>query len=342
MASANPYMASSSPTETSVPTKREVVLLCAVTIIHAVILSQAVHIPFTLSRGNPKAPNTLSVELLAHSTPSLRNPISPEIDKRITDKTESPSFAKNRNPLSASALPPRIAASGAEQSELSKQYPRYSPPSAILQYSARALSKGSEVSGQARIFWQSNERFYSIQGDVALEDKNALSFTSEGVIDNRLGVSPNIYLERRLDEAPTNARFHWDSNDISFSTTSKRQTLRGGEQDRASVIWQLVRMGRQGNKLIALDARFNLTVVDYRDTSLWQIHVVEQSDLITKLGGINTWHLVLTPKNKSDLPEIEVWLAPKHEWYPVKIRYTHTNSEVLDLSIQEITLTPDT
>jgi hypothetical protein len=48
---------------------------------------------------------------------------------------------------------------------------------------------------------------------------------------------------------------------------------------------------------------------------------------------MTTWHVVRMPKPGSYDQKLDFWLAPQHEWYPVKLRYTETNGDYLDLSL---------
>ena len=69
-----------------------------------------------------------------------------------------------------------------------------------------------------------------------------------------------------------------------------------------------------------------------RDSKYVGIEEVE-----TGLGIVSAWHLVRSARKNSYEQSLDVWLAPKHEWYPVKVRYTNTNGDFLDLSLSDIT-----
>jgi hypothetical protein len=55
-------------------------------------------------------------------------------------------------------------------------------------------------------------------------------------------------------------------------------------------------------------------------------------------GKTNAWHVVRIPRPGSYDQKIDIWLAPQQGWYPVKIRYTETNGDFLDMSLSNVQL----
>jgi len=51
---------------------------------------------------------------------------------------------------------------------------------------------------------------------------------------------------------------------------------------------------------------------------------------------MTAWHLLRAPLAGSYDQKIDIWLAPEHEWYPVKLRYTERNGDYLDLLLSNI------
>ena len=53
------------------------------------------------------------------------------------------------------------------------------------------------------------------------------------------------------------------------------------------------------------------------------------------IGVLQTWHVVRVPKPGAYEDRIDIWLAPQHEWYPARLRYTdpRPNGDVTELSL---------
>ena len=60
------------------------------------------------------------------------------------------------------------------------------------------------------------------------------------------------------------------------------------------------------------------------------------------IGTLQTWHLVRIPKPGSFDDRVDIWLAPQHEWYPVKVRYTDLRPEgdYIDLALSALSPGP--
>lgn len=209
------------------------------------------------------------------------------------------------------------------------------PPSAELRYDVQALREGRPAYGHGNIHWQSDNGSYTITGDAGALIFTFLSFRSEGVIDD-FGVAPVIYSEKRFRRSETNTHFHRERNTISFSASTVSYARKGGEQDRASVVWQLAGIGRGDSGRYAADAEIDIVVAGVRDAETWHIRVIGQEEIELDSGKIIAWHVVRMPRPGSYDQRLDVWLAPQHEWYPVRLRYTETNGDYLDMSLSNL------
>ena len=257
----------------------------------------------------PNAPTVASVK--AESAPA-------EPDKTATTSSED----SIKQPISLGVL---------------THYSVNPPPSAELKYNAHSQHKGQNIYGSGRIKWQTNGSTFSIKGEFSILFLSLLNFSSEGVIDPKTGVSPTIYAEKRMRRPETNTHFHPERKTISFSASTLSYERPGGEQDRASIVWQLVGIGRLSGEKFAPGNVLNIAVAGIRDADVWNIRIIGIEEVETGLGKVSAWHLVRSARKNSYEQSLDVWLAPKHEWYPVKVRYTNTNGDFLDLSLSEIT-----
>ncbi|HEX2531437.1 MAG TPA: DUF3108 domain-containing protein [Burkholderiaceae bacterium] len=210
------------------------------------------------------------------------------------------------------------------------------PPSAQLKYDVQKTPRiGNPSYGHGAITWQSSDGHYVIDGNAGVLFITALTFKSEGTIDD-YGVAPELYSEKRFRRSVTNTHFHRQRNTISFSASETSYPRKGGEQDRASVIWQLAGIGRgDGGKFFA-GAEIDLFVAGVRDGEIWRIRVIGQEEIEAGIGKVMAWHVVRDPRPGSYDQKIDIWLAPQHQWYPAKLRYTETNGDYLDLSLSDI------
>ena len=237
----------------------------------------------------------------------------------------------------APAAPPATAAPPAPEPAQTASYKIDPPPSAELKYDVQALHEGQTVYGHGKIDWQSTGSGYSINGEAGVLLFTVLNFRSEGTIDE-FGVSPVIYSEKRFRRSETNTHFHRERNTISFSASTLSYPRKGGEQDRASIVWQLAGIGRGDSTKFIPGAEIDLVVAGVRDAETWRIRVVGQEDIEVGAGKLQAWHVRRLPREGSYDQKLDIWLAPEQQWYPVKLRFTEINGDYLDLSLSKLTL----
>lgn len=226
--------------------------------------------------------------------------------------------------------------SDAPPAQASMRYKVSPPPSVELQYDVKKIARdGNPTYGHGTISWQTRGTNYIIHGDAGILFITALTFKSEGVIDD-FGIAPVLYSEKRFRKSETNTHFQRERNIISFSASETSYPREGGEQDRASIIWQLSGIGRGDSEKFVPDAEFGIFVAGVRDGEIWPIRVIGQEDIEAGIGKINTWHVVRIPKPGSYDHRLDIWLAPQHEWYPVKLRYTEANGDTLDMLLSDM------
>ena len=335
--------------------KRWLLLLCAVVLLHLLVIDFA-FLRFRTDLSRSTTPASVAVELISppatpqlftnQSTPTAAPSAPPTPPKAL--RTRSSTTANGALP----ATPPEdtpIPANSPSAISIAKDgldlpsLPVDLPPSAELRYKLRLDRKKNVLSGNGRLLWmRSNNQYANIHGKFTVPDVYSLQFLSEGVIHPPQGISPMAYTETRADLPESKTRFEYDSRLIRFSDSQKSHAMLGGEQDIASVIWQLSGIGRQDGSNFQLGAQFQLFVADTKDANIWLIGVVGLEEIDTPLGKLHAWHLLRTAPAGTQEQTVEFWLAPDREWYPVRLRYTEANGDSLELTISEITLVPDT
>lgn len=209
------------------------------------------------------------------------------------------------------------------------------PPSAELQYDVRALRDGKNWYGSGMFRWEAAGGSYSITGEASISilfKITVLNFKSEGALKD-FGIAPVLYSEKPWRKSLTNTHFRHADGKISFSASEAVYPYVGGEQDRASIMWQLAAIGRGDAGQFAPGAEFDIVVAGVRDADTWRIRVIGQEEIETAYGKFATWHVLRTPREGSHDQSIDIWLAPQREWYPVKLRYTYANGDYLDMSL---------
>ncbi|MES2933247.1 MAG: DUF3108 domain-containing protein, partial [Pseudomonadota bacterium] len=212
-------------------------------------------------------------------------------------------------------------------------------PSAELKYDVKGLYDGQTAYGSAKIRWRNEGDRYSIDGETSMMFFTLLSFKSEGSIDAS-GVAPLLYVEKKFRKPETNTHFHRERNTISFSASTLSYPRKGTEQDRASVIWQLAGLARGEPEKFLPHTEIELFVAGNRDGEPWQFQVIGPEQIEIDDKPVSTVHLVRIPRTGSYQQKLDIWLAPQQDWYPVRLRFTETNGDNVDMSLSKLSPLP--
>ena len=213
------------------------------------------------------------------------------------------------------------------------------PPAKITLDVARTDADGTTWSGEALLAWQSNADSYRIQVEagirVVFARVNLVVLKSEGAVA-ATGFAPITMTEKRRGRAMTATHFDWGKSRISFSASQANYELPAGAQDKASIPLQLAAIARGDPK--QLTGAIDIFVGEDRDAVIYRFTVVGQEAIDTKLGTLQTWHLTRPPQPGSYKSRLDIWLAPAHGWYPVRIRNTEPNGAVTTQTVNNIVL----
>lgn len=211
------------------------------------------------------------------------------------------------------------------------------PPAAELVYSVIAAKEGRKLEGRGTINWQPNGEQYAITGDAGILFFTVISYKSTGSV-NASGIAPELYVEKRFRKSETNTHFHRERKTITFSASTNSYESKGGEQDRASVIWQIAALGRGDGAKFTPGLAFEILIAGTRSASNWRIYVNGKEDIQLDGKPTEAWHLTLMPAEPSSELQFELWLAPKKEWYPVKLHYADRNDGYLELLLTKLNI----
>ena len=209
------------------------------------------------------------------------------------------------------------------------------PPPAQLNYTVLAARDGRKVEGRGTINWQPSGEQYSISGDAGIIFLTVLNYKSTGSVD-LTGITPELYVEKRFGKSETNTHFHRERKTISFSASTNSYPTSGGEQDRASVIWQIAAMGRGDSDKFTPGLNFGMLIAGTRSAAVWRVVINGKQSVRLTNETVEAWHLTILPVEQSQELQFELWLAPEKEWYPVKLVYSDKKSGFLELVLNKL------
>ncbi len=210
------------------------------------------------------------------------------------------------------------------------------PPSVELVYAIQAKQKGIPIDGNAMMRWSTSAGKFTATNEArAILVGKILDARSEGGIDP-YGLAPTVFTEKRLRKEATTTSFDRAARMIRFSASNRTYPLKGGEQDRNSVIWELVAVARAMQGKIKPGASWSFFVAGQRDAEQWTFKVIKQEKLRTPLGELNTMHITKVPPPDSTEQHLDIWLAPSLEWYPARLRFSDDNGDYIEQTLQEL------
>jgi len=240
--------------------------------------------------------------------------------------------------IAAASLCGTAAAANAEHP--SNRYATSLPPSALLHYAIKADRSGLTLAGEATVNWQLGEDRSGPTYSVTTETRAAifgkiLEANSHGIID-KFGLAPLQYDEKPRNKTGTHTRFDRDTQQITFSSSEESYPILGGEQDRTSVVWQLVSLARASPTKFVPKSEWTFFVAGRRDAEKWTFTVEEKVTLATPMGNIPTIHLIKAPPPDSKDQRLDIWLAPGMAWYPVRLKFSDADGDTIDQQLDQI------
>lgn len=210
------------------------------------------------------------------------------------------------------------------------------PPDVEIQYKISARKNGMPVSGSGQSVWQVQGANYSLSTSARATFFGKIQETaSQGSFDT-FGLAPSSFYEKRFRKDPTTTSFARAEKKIHFSEGSPSVPLKDGEQDRASVVWQLASLARAQSEKFTPGSEWAFPVAGRRDAETWRFKVIGQEKLGTGMGEIQTLHLSKAPPADSQEQQVDLWLATQMDWYPVKIRYRDADGDFVEQTLDKI------
>ncbi len=211
------------------------------------------------------------------------------------------------------------------------------PPSVEIDYKLSGKRGFLHISGIGQTIWRLQEKSFTLQNSARASFFGVLQESgSEGdLIDS--GLAPTRFTERRYRKDTTVTLLDHAQKRASFSDGSPTIPISIGAQDRASVVWQLAAMARAQPDKFTPNSVWTFNVAGRRDTDQWRFTVQGRETIRTGLGEMTALHLVKAPPPSSQEQQVDLWLAPGQEWYPVQIRLREPDGDYVEQVVDKIT-----
>ncbi|MET3133529.1 hypothetical protein AAKU55_003819 [Oxalobacteraceae bacterium GrIS 1.11] len=234
--------------------------------------------------------------------------------------------------LLAAALAPALAA----PDHPSEKRAFSLPPSADLSYSIKARQRGLSLNGDCLTTWRAGDGKYALATEtkVALFGK-ILENKSEGTVDD-YGLAPALAYEKRFRREASTTTFKRDSKTIVFGDSDESYPIKGGEQDRNSASWQLLAIARGAPEKFTPGSAWTFFVAGQRDAEPWTFTVVNKETVHTGQGDVSAVHLIKAPPPDAKGQQVDLWLAPSLDWYPVRLRFADNDGDFVEQTLEKI------
>jgi hypothetical protein len=211
------------------------------------------------------------------------------------------------------------------------------PPSADLHYELQARQRGFGLKGEAIVTWRAGDGKYAVSAESKVPLLGTITHDrSSGSVD-AFGLAPSEFTEKRMRKDPTTATFDREARALRFSESKQVYPLKGGEQDRVSITWQLAAVARGAGERFKPGTDWPFFVAGRRDAETWVFKVIKREKVQTGLGEVEAVLVSRQPVADKKDQVLEVWLAPQHEWYPVKLRYADGDKEQIEQTLKTVT-----
>lgn len=221
------------------------------------------------------------------------------------------------------------------------------PESALLklEVSLRYHGFGPNLAGE--LAWQRSADGYQLRLETLLEPEMRRDLKILRKSQGQLlpeGLAPVRYTEQRGKKAEVATNFQYAATAtpesapyISFSRVTDRFPLAPGSQDELSVLMQVsVLLRAHPDWLSQPGSTFEIPVAGTRDVQKYQFTFIGEELVSSRLGTQPCWHVRSQPLADRYATQIEVWLASKEGFLPIKIRLSSGDGISIETLAQEI------
>jgi hypothetical protein len=180
--------------------------------------------------------------------------------------------------------------------------------------------------GSAVLDWRHDGQQYEAQLELSASGRTPRVQRSEGRITAQ-GLAP----ERFSDKARTEQATHFDREGgrVVFSNNQPQAALATGMQDRLSVVVQLAVLIAAQPASFTRGTQITIPTATTREAQEWTFSVEGEEDLQLPGGEVRALKLQRLPQGPYD-QKVELWLAPRMDYAPVRVRLTNPNGDAVD------------
>jgi hypothetical protein len=200
------------------------------------------------------------------------------------------------------------------------------PPSARFHYDVALQAKGFALKGQAELEWRHDGRQYEAKLEVSNPFLTKRIQRSTGRITED-GLAPGYFLDKSKNEQA--AHFDREKGRVIFSNNRPPAPLEAGLQDRLSVLMQLAAMVGAQPARFRTGVEIAIPTASTREAEDWIFAVEGEEDLQLPGGAVRALKLHRKPRKEFD-QRLELWLAPRMDYAPVRVRLTNPNGDTVD------------
>jgi hypothetical protein len=275
----------------------------------------------------PAAPAAAAAPTAPAVAEQAAPPAAPQPPRVLSDLDSGSPLATARPPMGPApeaTSPPPVRAAQGDVSGLPQVMAI--PVPARLRYEVTAEMKGVSIQGQASIDWRHDGRDYEAHWELSNPFLPRRILRSVGRITED-GLAPSRFSDKSRSEQATH--FDRDKGTVTFSNNRPAAALAAGMQDQLSVMLQLSVLVAGEPARFTPGTKLAIPTATAREADTWIFSVEGEEDLQLPGGAMRALKLVRAPRKEFD-QKVELWLAPRLDYAPVRLRLTNSNGDTVD------------
>jgi hypothetical protein len=199
-------------------------------------------------------------------------------------------------------------------------------PSVRLHYDVQAQYRGFTLGGRAELTWRHDGHAYEARLEASALGRPSRVQRSVGRVTAQ-GLAPDYFSDKSRSEKATH--FDREKNRLVFSNNRPDAPLAEGMQDRLSVVLQLASLAAGSPDRHVAGSTITVPTAGTGDAENWIFSVEGEEDLRLPGGDVRALKLQRLPRKEYD-QKVELWLAPRMDYAPVRLRLTNPNGDTVD------------
>jgi hypothetical protein len=200
------------------------------------------------------------------------------------------------------------------------------PGSTRLKYNVIATKDSLSFNARGELLWLQDGNTYDARLEISAFLLGARVQTSTGRL-TAAGLEPKRFSDKFRSEVAVH--FERDKGVVTFSANTPQVPLVAGMQDQLSAVMQLSAMIAAAPAQYPPGTAIQFDTVGPRSSEQWVLTVGEEEKLSLPGGELQALKLYRKPRGEYD-QTLEVWLAPRLNYLPARIKLTEKNGDYAD------------